>query len=277
MISPCLPLMYPETESPPEHLSGSSIKDYLGCSLRYFFGRVCKLPEAPSPALHLGKAVHAGLQAFHLAKWRGGDTSPEAILSAYDNAFEELEESDGPVDFGGSGKREALFEKGRLMMGAYLKSEHAHAPEKTVGVETRLEEPLFPDDPVPFKGYVDLVRQNDEGLVLVDFKTVANQPDLEAEAFQHELQMGLYQDLIEKASGMPVVRREIVFLTKHKEPRIVILRQPPASSTALQRVFSMSQYAWNGIQERRWGPQPGMHCAWCSFRSQCLEWTGGAP
>ena len=42
------------------HISASSLKLYLGCSLKYYYKKIQKLEEPTSPALHLGKAVHAG-------------------------------------------------------------------------------------------------------------------------------------------------------------------------------------------------------------------------
>ena len=55
----------------PDHISPTAAKAYLGCSLRFYFERVACIPRPTGPALHLGKAIHAALQRFHLAMWRG--------------------------------------------------------------------------------------------------------------------------------------------------------------------------------------------------------------
>ena len=47
------------------------------CSLKFYFERVACIRKMTPAALHLCKAVRAALQAFHLARWRGTDDSPE--------------------------------------------------------------------------------------------------------------------------------------------------------------------------------------------------------
>ena len=71
----------------PKHISPTAAKAYLGCSLKFYFERVACIRKNTPVALHLGKAVHAALQVFHLARWRGGDDSPETIAAAFDKAF----------------------------------------------------------------------------------------------------------------------------------------------------------------------------------------------
>ena len=66
----------PWAQTLPQHISPTAAKSYLSCSLRLWFERVACIRKATTPALHLGKAVHAALQSFHLARWRGGDDSP---------------------------------------------------------------------------------------------------------------------------------------------------------------------------------------------------------
>jgi putative RecB family exonuclease len=53
--------------------------------------RVACIRKPTTPALHLGKTVHAALREFHLARWRGRDDSPETIAAAYNAAFDRLE------------------------------------------------------------------------------------------------------------------------------------------------------------------------------------------
>lgn len=253
-----------------DHISPSSLKLYLGCSLRYYFKKVLKLPEPCSPSLHLGKAVHKGLQAFHLGRWRGTSHDLQAVMGAYDKALSEQQESD-PVEFKGKKDREKIHAQGKEVLNAYLQSEHAQMPEIPLGVEVQLEED-FPELPSPLMGYIDLVR---EGNVPVDFKTCASTPDVELEAFNHEIQLTLYQLLIESATGERVDGRELVFLVKTKTPKIIVHRLPPATQHEKNRVLEIAQAAVEGIYHERFYPQPGMACSWCSFRAECSQWRGG--
>ena len=52
----------------PKHISPTAAKSYLGCSLRFYFERVACIEKKASPALRLGKPVHAALHSIHLAR-----------------------------------------------------------------------------------------------------------------------------------------------------------------------------------------------------------------
>lgn len=253
-----------------DHISASSLKLYLGCSLKYYFKKVLGLPEPTSPSLHLGKAVHAGLQAFHRGRWYGKSHDLQTVLQAYEKALAEQNESD-PVEYKNDKECDKLIEQGNRVLTAYLESEHAMMDEIPLGVEVKLEEDL-PELPSPLLGYVDLVRA---GNVPVDFKTCASTPDVELEAFQHELQLTAYQLLIESATGEAVEGRELVFLVKTKTPKVIVHRMPPATQQDKQRFWSIAQAAVDGIYHERFYPQPGMQCSWCAFREQCKNWEGG--
>ncbi|MGJ8653014.1 MAG: RecB family exonuclease [Opitutaceae bacterium] len=252
------------------HISASSLKLYLGCSLKYYFKKVLKLQEPTSPAFHLGKAVHAGLQAFHLGRWHGKSHDLQTVLEAYESALEAQELTD-PVKYK-TGEREKLLETGKNLLNAYMQSDHAMMDEIPLGVEVKLEED-FAELPSPLLGYVDLVRK---GNVPCDFKTCAATPNVELEAFNHELQLTAYQLLIEEATGEEVQSRELVFLVKTKVPKIIVHRIPPASAEDKVRFWAIAQAAVDGIYNERFYPQPGMACSWCSFRKECSAWTGGA-
>ncbi len=61
----------PWTQTLPRHISPTAAKAYLGCSLKFYFERVACIRKPTPVALHLGKAVHAALQSFHLARLAG--------------------------------------------------------------------------------------------------------------------------------------------------------------------------------------------------------------
>ena len=266
------------TASPPkpfvlQHVSPTAMKSYFSCSLRFFFEKVQQLPKPVSPALHVGKAVHAGLRAYHLARWREGDSSETAVLAAYLKAFGELEKNEGPVAWSDPTERSEVFATGERVIRAYLASEHARAEGKPLGVEVVLNDTI-PGLDLPLTGVIDLVRP---GHVPVDFKTAASTPgDLNLEAFLHESQLTAYQLLLEAATGEPVTALELVFLIKTKTPKVLVHREPPADDQRKQRFVALANAFIAGVRAERYHPQPGLHCTWCSFRSECRAWKGGA-
>ena len=258
-----------KTGTLPEHISPTSAKDYLGCSLRFFFGRVQAIPRDTSPALHLGKAVHQALQTYHLAVWRGGDTSPETVAKAFDEVFTALEKDEGPVSWKTPKAREKAREDGLRVIAAYLDSPGA-LKESPKAVEVFLREDIDGLS-VPLTGAIDLVRQD---LTPVDFKTSASKPDPENAAFDHELQLVCYQMMIEKATGETPPALDLLFLVKTKTPQVIPVSIAPADEHRKQRAVMMLETAVQGIAQGRFHPQPGMHCSWCQFRNECAQWKG---
>ena len=106
----------------PDHISPTAAKSYLSCSLRFFFERVARIPKPTGPALHLGKAIHAALQRFHLALWRGEDHSPGTIADAFGELFTTMEKDEGPVSWKDDAAREKAREAGLRVVAAYLDS-----------------------------------------------------------------------------------------------------------------------------------------------------------
>jgi putative RecB family exonuclease len=256
---------------PPDHISPTSARNYLSCPLRFYFERVLGLRKPTSPALHLGKSVHAALQRFHLAVWRGGDQSPEAVEQAFDEAFTALEKDEGPVSWTDTKTREKAREDGLRVVAAYLDSPEA-LREPPKAVEVHLHEEIEGLS-VPLTGVVDLVRRN---LVPVDFNSASARPDPQQAAFDHELQLVAYQLLLESVTGATPPALELVFLVKTKVPQVVTVEVPPAGELRKLRTVRMLETAVEGIAAGRYHPQPGMHCSWCQFRAECSKWVPGA-
>ncbi len=264
------PAADPASRMPPRHISPSAAKSYLSCSLRFWFERVACIRKPTTPALHLGKTVHAALQAFHLARWRGGDDSPEAVAAAYEDAFQRLEREEGPVRFGTEAAREKCRLDGLRVVAAYLDSPEA-MKDKPRAVEVFLREEI-PGLSVPLTGAMDLVEGD---LTPVDFKSAAAKPDPANAAFEHEIQLVSYQLLMEAATGETPPSLDLVFLVKTKTPQVIRVKSPPADPHRKRRVTALLETAVEGIANDRHHPQPGMHCSWCQYRTECRAWLPG--
>jgi putative RecB family exonuclease len=251
----------------PDHISPTAAKSYLACSLQFYFERVIRLRKKTPAALHLGKAVHAALQIFHLARWRGGDDSPEAIAAAYEKAFVDLERDEGPVNFKDDARREKSRLDGLRVVAAYLDSAEA-MNDKPRAVEVRLTESI-PGLSVPLTGAMDLVESD---FTPVDFKSAAAKPDPAKVAFDHEIQLVSYQLLLEVAAGESPPSLDLVFLVKTKKPQTIRVKSPPANARRKRRVVALLETVVEGIAAGRYHPQPGMQCAWCQFRNECMGW-----
>ncbi len=266
MIAPAAPYLEPVSSTLPDYISASAAKSYLACSLRFYFERVLAIRKPTTPALHLGKSVHAALQAFHLARWRGADDSPEIVAGAFEDAFLRLEREEGPVKWK-DGEREKSRLAGLRVIAAYLDSEEV-LRGKPRAVEVPLTESIR-GLPVPLTGVIDLVT---DSFAPVDFKSAAAKPDLQHAIFDHEIQLVAYQLLLEKATGEKPSSLDLVFLVKTKVPQIIRVVSPPADAKRRDRVIRLIDTAITGMSEGRFHPQPGMTCLSCQFRHECRRW-----
>jgi putative RecB family exonuclease len=255
----------------PDHISPTAAKSFLSCSLMFYFERVACIRKKTPAALHLGKAVHAALQVFHLARWRGGDDSPETIAGAFEKAFADLERDEGPVNFKDDEHREEVRIDGLRVVAAYLDSPEA-LKGRPRAVEVLLKEDI-PGLSVPLTGAMDLVEAN---FTPVDFKSAASKPDVSHAAFDHEIQLVSYQLLLEAATGETPPSLDLVFLVKTQKPQTIRVKSPPADAHRKRRVVALLETAVEGIASNRYHPQPGMQCSWCQFRNECMAWLPGA-
>lgn len=253
----------------PDYLSPSSVKSYMSCSLRFFFEKVEQIRKPTSPALHVGKVVHAALQTYHLASWRGEDSSVEIIKKAYLENFSLIESTEGIVSYPDEDSRLKLRECGWNVVQAFLDSPEAIHQQKPIGVEVMLQSQL-PGLDVPIRGAIDLVQGD---LIPVDYKTTAAKPDMANAPFDHELQLVTYQMLIEESTGETPPSLDLIYLVKTKTPQIIRVKTQPANTHRKQRIIDLYKIAYEGIISERFNPQPGMQCSWCSFKNECVGWN----
>jgi putative RecB family exonuclease len=123
--------------------------------------------------------------------------------------------------------------------------------------------------PLPLVGVLDLVR---EGGTPIDFKTVGATPDLEEEAWAHQLQMSAYFLLIADATGEVPAPAELVYLVKTKTPKVIQHRLPRIDLIQMERFKRLAEVYVEGNQRKEYYPSPGMHCRWCEFRGRCRAW-----
>ena len=265
--SPFTTGLAPYAQTLPDHISPTAAKAYLSCSLMFYFERVACIKKKTPAALHLGKVIHAALQAFHLARWRGADDSPETIAAAFEKSFVDLERDEGPVKFKNDEDRDKTRLDGLRVVAAYLDSPEA-MKEKPRAVEVMLKE-MIPGLSVPLTGVMDLVEGN---FTPVDFKSSAAKPDTAKAAFDHEIQLVSYQLLMEAAIGETPPSLDLVFLVKTTKPQTIRVTSPPADAQRKRRVVALLETAVEGIASNRFHPQPGIQCSWCQFKNECMAW-----
>ena len=252
---------------PLAYISHSRLKSFLTCRLKFYYEKVLGIKSPGSPNLQIGKAVHAGLQQFNIARWRGGDKSPVAVQGAYAKAFGEFEAAD-PVEYGDTARQDCV-DTGSRVLCAYLSSELASDPRRILGVEVYLRRET--GLPLPLVGVLDLVV---EGAVPIDYKTIASTPALEDEAWQNALQLTAYHMLLQDATGEEPGQGELHYLVKLKTPKVIRQVLPKVDQAQIDRFRALVEAYAEGVSREEYYPSQGMQCRWCSYRSQCAAWAG---
>ncbi len=139
----------------------------------------------------IGRAVHATLQTIDLATGRGIEATAAAQAAA-----------EGVLG------HEATIEA--LTRAAVASSTVGRAAARPHWRETYVAVPF---DGITLEGYVDLVFRDDDGLVVVDYKTDAVDPATRAvRVSQYRIQAAAYVLAIAESTGEPVVRGVLCFL-----------------------------------------------------------------
>ncbi|MCC6435104.1 MAG: UvrD-helicase domain-containing protein, partial [Acidimicrobiales bacterium] len=153
---------------------------------------------APTPMRHrgragsaVGRAVHATLQALDLR--RPGQVRAQVVQQCAIEAIDELADT-----------VEALVRSALGSDAVQLLAAHPHHKELYVAA---------PVGPRVIEGYVDLLVEGPDGLVVVDYKTdgVRSEAEVDAKLQHYELQAAAYAVALEEVTGMAVRECRFVF------------------------------------------------------------------
>ncbi|MCB1204767.1 MAG: PD-(D/E)XK nuclease family protein [Verrucomicrobiae bacterium] len=261
----------PDPKDPLEYLSASRLKTFHTCRLQWYFRYIEQIPTTTSPALLVGKVVHAVLQAWNLARWRGGDSSREGMELAFAENWTRHCEEEGMV--WNSPEEESKERESALnTLRHYLTHTPIPQEEKPEAVEVRVERDLDAHGLPPLLGIIDLVRA---GGKIVDFKTSARSPDAGMATHQNEIQLACYALLYREATGATESGFELHHLVKTKEPKLVVTPMAPMQPDQIRRLVRIMESYVQGIEREDYVPSPGLHCSYCDYYTQCRKWRGG--
>ena len=141
-----------------------------------------------------------------------------------------------------------------------------------MGVEEEIRGTLVEGVPDLY-GRIDLVTEDDDRLVLTDFKTSRGKWSTE-QAEDASEQLLLYSKLAgELAPGKKLVSRFLV-LTKTKEP-VVEEHLGEVRPDRVARTLASVERVWRAIASENFYPAPSpVGCASCGYRRACEGWRG---
>lgn len=237
---------------PITHLSFSQLRSYCLCPRAWFLAKVAQAePERTPAALALGSSVHAACAAVNEAAMYGEWVNAGNV---FDRAWASFVAADAvPLALGDEDEATVLADKGRALANLY------QPPPGIVAVEQYVEIDLDPGIP-PLIGYIDLLRQTDDGLVVADIKTSGTRVLADVEMLA--AQLGLY------AQAYPIVRAEAIVLFKGKTPAQTTQVVTPWPERRLRtwavQVFDAMKAGIRFANRSR-------NCRTCPYRDRCND------
>ena len=248
-------------------VSASRIGCWQQCRLKFYFRYVLSIPKRATAALHIGKVVHAILQAWNMARWRGQAFQTELFQQLFERDWRDRQARSAiKWDDEENEQRTNTW----TMLQTYFAETPIKANERPEGVEVPMEAEL-PEGRPKLVGIIDLVRA---GGRIVDFKTSAKTPDAEKVEHLHETQLSCYSTLYRDATGKMESGLELHHLVKLKTPKIVVTPLAPMTDTQQVRLFRSIESYMDGLVRRDFVPSPGIHCSSCEYFNECRRWTG---
>jgi RecB family exonuclease len=232
------------------HLSFSQLRNYQECPRAWYYAKVAQVePERTPASLAFGSAVHAACAAVNEAAMYGEWVNAGNI---FDRAWAPFVAAEAvPLALGDEDEAAALAEKGRALADAY------RPPSGIVAVEQYVEIELAPGLP-PLVGYIDVLRQTDDGLVVADIKTSSTRVLSDVEMLA--AQLGLY------GIAYPVVRSEAIVLFKGKAPSQTVQVVEP---WPVRRLRTWASQIFDAMQAGIRFSRRSRNCRTCQFRDRC--------
>jgi putative RecB family exonuclease len=233
---------------------------YLGCSARWHYRYVQRLPDPASGSLVRGRAVHKLVTHWFKFRIEGLTLDNGHLAEAYDEIWEQ--ESEGAAFASGEDVEETKA-SGAALAAKYLAEA---APEI---------EPAQLDIPVSgtiggvaVRGYVDLL---DVHGTIVDLKTASRKPS--GVSPDYALQIATYAALLPEASGN--VRLDTVVSTKTPALVNIAWTVSDADKQLVERIYPHVQA---GMQSGYYTPNRSSQlCSrkYCAFADACQNEIGG--
>ncbi|MEO6848021.1 MAG: PD-(D/E)XK nuclease family protein [Chthoniobacterales bacterium] len=249
-------------------ISASRLNTFHQCRLKFFFRYVEKIEKPTSPALFIGKTVHAILQVWNIARWRGETRDSEFFRQLFEQLWSNPESN---IGIRWEEKEEAQKQTAWNMIETYFRETTIPPGEKPLGVEVSVEADLVQRGLPKLIGIIDLVRP---GGRIVDFKTSSTTPNPERSAHQNGLQLACYGLLYREATGEKESGFELHHLVKLKTPKVVISTLGAVTPSQENRLYRSIESYLEGLDRMDFVPSPGMTCLSCEYWGNCQKWTG---
>lgn len=216
--------------NPREYITALLLNKWLQSQLNFYVRYMAGSENPLTPALHIGRTVHAALQMWNLFRWRGGDYDPDAVWPRF---CQDWDEDQTGHDIHWDDDEESVKAHTWSMVKAYL--ERMPIPAGTDSASRGMPEPV---------GVMDLVRA---GGIIVDFKTAASTPGARQVTLTTGILLNCSALLYREATGTRESCFELHLLVKHMTPKNVVTEIRHMNVREEQRMFRILENYVRGV------------------------------
>ena len=233
-------------------LSASDVDLYLTCPLKYKFGRVFGIPQAPTINQRFGILIHNVLQRYHEPKLAGEEEGGLTQLMSL------LEQGWRRSGFGDSNDELQFKDRAYAAMKNYWESE-SKSDNEPVWLERQFE---FKIGPHYMRGRVDRVdRTGDGGYEVIDYKTGQK---VNTERLGGDIQLAIYRIGAAEAWDLEVGSGSYYYVLDGEKVEIA------AGEGEVERIERTVLGVGEGILSQDFEPRPSPAvCSWCDYRLVC--------
>lgn len=250
--------------APPARLSPSGASTFEQCPRRWRFRYVDRLPDPPGVAAIAGSFAHRVLEL--LFQENPEDRTPEIARRLARETWPGIESDPDFValELDATASREFRWRAWQAIEGLWKLEDPGavqvrateHDVEATLGG-------------VPFRGIVDRLDIEPDGLVVADYKSGRAPSPRHAEG--RLTQVLLYAAAVAESTGEAPVRARLLYLGQ----KIIDVTATEAElSAAVERLSSTWDAIGEACADDSFEPRTGPLCGWCPFADRCPE--GGA-
>jgi CRISPR/Cas system-associated exonuclease Cas4 (RecB family) len=265
----------PRQARPGDYVSPSRLNLWLRCPLAFKLKYVDGVEVPTSPALLLGQVVHKLLEHYYRHRMRGHSLGAVEV-SGHLTAIWAPSVEKANIAFESSAQEERVQCQAVDLVTAYLAQITGDEPAP-VAVESVMEAPIVDantgeDLGISLVGITDLLVEEAEGPLIVDFKTAARSTLLE---ISHEIQLTCYALLVRHIFGQEESGLEIRSLIKTKIPQVKVHAYPTRTDDHFRRLLAAIRAYLENLDSGRYVFRPGLGCSVCDYRDDhCRRWGG---
>jgi putative RecB family exonuclease len=252
----------PVESAPPatlETLSPSRASDFKVCPQLFKFKAIDKIEVPPTVYQARGTTAHLALQ--WLFDLEAAKRTPETLYELFRKAWVELRQEEYPELFDDTEQERAWGIESLDVLANYFLIEDPTQLEP-LDRELDMTEEL---GEITIRGILDRMEEEEDGLVITDYKTGKAPP--ERYAIPAFFALKIYAVLIRKRTGRTPVRLKLMYLNG---PTVYEIPITDSQLDATQRKLEALWTAINrAIANNDFPTRPGKLCSWCQYQDRC--------